>query len=163
MKNCQFCAEEIQDAAVVCKHCGRDLVTAPREQPAKPPKKKTKLTTWVVAIVACGLLYSFCKTSVDNLATSTAQNDPATDAKLTALFDKAKSVGMITKVESGTDHAYVDPAGWAALSIDDKKVLARAIAQHFKARGGVGYAHIYDGRSGKHIAVWRSSGTFEVD
>jgi len=37
VRKCRFCAEEIQDAATVCKHCGRDLV-AGRTTAAAPQK-----------------------------------------------------------------------------------------------------------------------------
>jgi predicted amidophosphoribosyltransferase len=51
MKTCPFCAEPIQDAAVVCKHCGRDLV----KTTARPPVLKVRQADWISTTAKWGV------------------------------------------------------------------------------------------------------------
>jgi hypothetical protein len=52
-KTCPFCAEEIQAAAIVCKHCGRDLLASPATPaiPVATPPRPTSGLAQIVAVV----------------------------------------------------------------------------------------------------------------
>lgn len=111
MKNCPYCAEQVQDAAVVCKHCGKKIASASavaRVTPTPGPGRYARVAMLAVVagvlLIGGGWVYQQTQASkrnreiADSVAVQAQRAQRAADSaravkpRLIPLIDETKSL-----------------------------------------------------------------------
>nr|MBN1228834.1 hypothetical protein [Anaerolineae bacterium] len=99
MKKCKFCAEEIQDEALICKHCGRDQQVN-ISQEAEVKRKRTN--TWIIVVVAV-VISCLCIGSLGSPGSDEAADEDGTSDQVSATQQQGDDIENTPTAEVPTE------------------------------------------------------------